>query len=301
MPPRGKRRVAGRMSLRTPVVEPAPPKGRFAFLAWPFRTGARVVGSILVAALTAFVVAYVATRQDELFDAISDAVGQPPLGTQAYVPDDAYLGRPVVLPDPLAPQRAAEVRDDRSFDHLIESTHAVQLGVSDVGLTIEGTRHETVIVERITARVLSRTTAYAGTFLFHQTLGGPEEMIGLIFELDGPDRQARLAGTDGAPGEAFAERNYVEVRRGEKVVFDIAGIARQPYLYEWVIDLVVQVGGERVTLTVGADEPYMVSGLVDRYGAYYFGSLEGELTAQSHEEMCPGGCVKAAPKWALPQ
>lgn len=297
--PRRRRNVAGWMSPRPAEYGP-PRKGRPAILFWPFRTGARVVGSIVVAALTAVVVAYVATRQDDVFDALGDLVGDPPLLVQSHPLELEYRMRQLVLPMALPPERAAEIRTAQDYRALLEDADAVALGSSEVELTIEGNRHESVIIERIVARVVSRAGALAGTYLTGLQGGGPEEKIPLTFDLDSRDKRARVPDDDPAPDELFEQHNYVEVRRGEKLMFSLYALTRQAYVYEWVVDLVVQVGGRRTTLTVGADAPYSVSGPVDEYSTYYAVDPYGPLTGISHDEVCPDGCTRKGPEWAYP-
>lgn len=243
----------------------------------------------MVAVLTALTVAYVATRQDEVFDAVDDALGGAPLLVHPYEVDKSEWPF-VVLPWTLPPARAEKVMNHEDYREVLTSAGGIPLGRSEVDVTIEGNRHESVIIERISARVVNRTSAPEGTFLINNLGAGPEEKISLQFDLDSPDKRARTLDSESS-GEVFEEGNYIEVRRGEKLVFTFHALTHQPHLYEWVIDFVVQVGGQHTTVTAGAEAPYSVTGPVEEYAAYYARDFDGPLHAISAEEACPLGCT----------
>jgi hypothetical protein len=286
MPQRRIRHVAGRPGLRPPRPDTARKK-YLAVVTWPVRTGFRTVVSVVVAALTALAVAYVATHQDAVFDAVGDALGDEPILVHPQESDMAYSTVPLALPSVLSPDRAAKVANAQEYQELLESAHAVPIGMSEAELTFEGNRHESVIVESVTARVVGQGPPPEGTFLNNYPGGGPDERVFLYFDLDSPDKRARTA-----DGELFEERNYIEIRRGEKLVFTFFATTRQPQSFQWVIDVVVQVGGRNVTVTAGANSPYSVTGPVDEYAAYYAPYFDGRLLASSAEEACPGGCTR---------
>ncbi|SMD27519.1 hypothetical protein [Kibdelosporangium aridum] len=283
------RYIAGRPGLRPPRPrsDRTARKKFLAVVTWPLRTGTRVVASIMVAALTTLAVTFVTTRQDAVLDVVGDTFGEAPLLVHHNEVDMAY-GPYVVLPSALPSEQAAKVTNFEDYKGLLTSVDAVPLGGAEVDLTIEGNRHESVIIEGISARVVKRTAAPRGTFLFNNLGGGPEEKIELQFDLDSPDKRARKLGSGAA---VFEEGNYIEVRRGEKLVFTFHGITRQRHLYEWLIDLVVQVGRQRTTVTVGAEAPYSVTGPVEEYAAYFARDFDGPLRAVSAGEACPKGCT----------
>lgn len=262
----------------------------------PLRKFLGIAGSIVVAVVTAIAIDYVSSR-DEVRDALDDVSGRDPVLIHPFRGDVELVQRPWVLPDPLPDRSDLRSMDQRGIRDLLAASRAVPLGVAQVEVTLEGNRAESVIVESIEARVVSRAPAPAGTFISGPTFGGPNPTINLGFDLDSGDKRARLPAADGSLGEVFGNKQYVEIRRDEKLVFMFYGVAKQPYLYRWVIDFTVQVGDRRTVVTVGNDSNYAVSGPVAQYARYYDRG-EWAIAPTTAAHACPSGCVSAVNKWA---
>lgn len=299
-PPRRVRHVAGRPSLR--LGQSGGRQGKRALLltvvTWPFRSGRRLVSSIAVAALTALAVGYVVSRQDVVFDALNQVSGSYPILIHPFQPDVSFVSRPWALPATLPPERVSHSMNQQDFREIVTSSNAVPLGAVEVELTMEGNRHESVIIESIAARVLERVEAPNGTFISGPNFGGPNPRITLGFALDKADRRARIPNPDGTLGEIFGKKDYLEIRKDEKLVFSFHGVTTMPYLYRWTIELALQVGEQRyVMTTTGQEAPYMVAGPVDAYSSYY--DRGGwQIEPSTADRVCPGGCSAMASNWA---
>jgi hypothetical protein len=163
---------------------------------------------------------------------------------------------------------------------------------------LEGNRHESVIIERISARVLDRNDAPRGTIISGPQFGGPNPRINLGFDLDKADKRARIPNPDGTLGEVFGKKDYLEIRKGEKLVFSFNGATRMPYVYRWVIEFAVQIGDQHSVVTVGMVEPYIVAGPVGTYASYYARG-EWQIEPATADKVCSGACSVMAAKWAL--
>jgi hypothetical protein len=251
----------------------------------------------MVTAVTAVVLGYITTRQDAVFDVLDDASGTQPLLVHPFKSELTFFNNPWALPAPPPVNQITPAMDQQDLENLLISSKAVPIGSSELGVTLEGNINDSVIVEEISARIVSRSPVPHGAFISPPIVGGGEPKIILGFNLDAADRRARIRQSDGSLGEFFGKSEYLEIHRGEKLVFTFLGIAKSPVMYRWVVDLSLQFGGTHHTLTLGETSPYAITGPVNEYGLYYQRVSRDQIEPTVAERACPGGCTAWADHW----
>ncbi|MGK5522829.1 hypothetical protein ACSNN9_26220 [Micromonospora sp. URMC 107] len=139
---------------------------------------------------------------------------------------------------------------------------------------------EPVFVTQMRAKVLRRTLPPAGAYLFQGSQGG-EAPLEIGFDLDEPGSVARVVKRDGGTlGEAYLDRHSLTFSQNEPLTIDVQAHTDQSYC-EWVIELDLDLGGEKRTLTVDDDgRSFRSTALARHYEERYYVKLTGGWTAK---------------------
>jgi hypothetical protein len=139
---------------------------------------------------------------------------------------------------------------------------AVDVGETRLRVRVRGLAQQTVVVRDIKVAT-ERTDAYKGTLVHCPTAGANAATL-LAFELDEDTPVGWQWAEDGSRERVgrhpFFERHNVTLRRGEVHDFVIVGCARR-YLVRWRLQLELEVGGHRQTVSVDEDgRPFTTCG-----------------------------------------
>jgi hypothetical protein len=202
---------------------------------------------------------------------------------------------------PLEADHVAAAKSSDDMTQLMKSNGGVPLGRASMGVIFRGVLNDPVVITQIKARIMDTVAAPSGTIIGPPAVGGPGAKYVLTFDLDEIDPVARIPGLPGEPGKRFSDGNYFQVDKGETYVFALYGLARSKHAYRWVIDMDFLVDSRHRTLTLGQDEPFVVSGPASTYQRYYGYTrpdVPNPLLATARE-VCGGDDCAADPgKWS---
>lgn len=199
-----------------------------------------------------------------------------PAGAGSSVPFSAYAnyqleGDPsAVHPDVLGRSEFPVDQDCHDVARWVLDHGGGYTSVTPVRLTLIGQGEQTIVVQRLVARVIDRVDAPAGT-RFDCLSAGTVEPVPVTVDLDAPDPVARRVAPDGSSGAPFFADTVVELRSGEAVVFDIIPTTTR-CLCAWDLELSYVADGELRTTVVRSPggEPFRTSAseqVVRVYGA----------------------------------
>lgn len=245
-----------------------------------------VVVAVLLSALRPDTSAAGATDAEAVH--VNDLTSTPTVGAHEFTWATA---------DRLGSGQADGARTGADVSALMASTGGVPVGSTGIDVVLEGRSEETVLVQQITARIVSTGDALSGTVVAPPDVGGPVPKYGLGFDLDEAVAHARTPDGRGGLGARFSDDNVFEIGPGEKYAFNFQGIVRTAHAYRWVIDLRLLVGDERQTMTLGADNPFSVTGPAHTYDRYLRHTTNDEegLAMVTAQTICPtGDCLANA-------
>lgn len=125
-----------------------------------------------------------------------------------------------------------------------------------VRLTLIGQGQRTIVVQKVTAKVVQRAEPMAGTELGCES-SGAKDPIPIGVDLDQPDPVARKLDEHGTVTEPYFAGTVVELRSDESVVFDIVPTT-VACTCSWQIELTYVDNGAAEVLTVNGvdDQPF---------------------------------------------
>ncbi|WP_158578656.1 hypothetical protein [Spongiactinospora rosea] len=242
---------------------------------------AGLLGAVLVAAIgTAFTVWFEARGPDAV-DRIS---GQRPL-TVAHVAVDyatqhTTLRRPVTDPGERAVLLGAGSGSSR--EAIMRSHDWAPLGTADVTVVLAGNRSSLRIID-ITPRVLTRKPVSDGA-LFVYSSEGVAQTIELSADLD---EQAPRFTNAKNPDTSYFRKQQIDLKRDDPVTLAMSITGSAAY-YEFDLQVTLLADGRTEKMTIGGPDgrPFRVSGIADRYRAYYGISALGGWQPLSRTAAC---------------
>ncbi|MFI0418910.1 hypothetical protein [Spongiactinospora sp. 9N601] len=250
---------------------------------------AGILGAVLVAAIGVVFTEWFSTSGPDTVDRIS---GQPPL-TIGHVAVDhttrhTTLRRPVTDPGERAILLGAGSGSSR--DAIMAGHDWAPLGTADVTVVLAGNRSSLRIVD-IIPRVLARKPVSDGA-LFVYAAEGVAETVELSADLDQPAPRfttARDTAEDTArdPDTSYFRKKQIDLKRGEPVtlVMAITGSAAY-YEFDLQVTVLAEDRTEQITIKGPDGRPFRVSGIADRYRAYYGRSALGGWQPLSRAAAC---------------
>ncbi|RLK25313.1 hypothetical protein DER29_3311 [Micromonospora sp. M71_S20] len=167
----------------------------------------------------------------------------------------------------------AEIATERGIDAVVSTSdkHPYRL-LTRVRLSVVGQWAAPVFVTQIRARVLRRSAPLPHAYVFQQSQGDGEPLkIG--FDLDEPDSVARVIGPDKRLGGAYVDDRSLTLAPGEPITIDVQAQTDRSY-HEWVIDLDLDLDGEKRVVTVDHDgQPFRSTSLARHYQDRYYFSM----------------------------
>ncbi|WP_416903658.1 hypothetical protein [Micromonospora echinospora] len=230
-----------------------------------------------------------AVRDDRAVEAAKreEARRKAPLSLNAYYYDRSDDAKIWLATEPLSPEvRQRLAMPARMQGDAAEGGISAVLGTSDehpyrlltrVRLSVVGQWAAPVFVTQMRARVLRRSAPLSHAYVFHQSQGDGEPLkIG--FDLDEPDSIARVIGPDERLGGAYVDDRSLTLTPGEPITIDVQAQTDRSYC-EWVIDLDLDLDGEKRVVTVDDDRrPFRSTSLARRYqDRYYFSMAKSGL------------------------
>ncbi|PZG55347.1 hypothetical protein C1I98_03605 [Spongiactinospora gelatinilytica] len=263
---------------------------------------AGILGAVIVAAIGIVFTDWFNTSGPDTVERIS---GQPPLtiGHVAvdYTTRHTTLRRPVTDPGERALLLGAGSGSSR--DAIMASHDWAPLGTTDVTAVLAGNRSSLRIID-IIPRVLARKPVSDGA-LFVYAPEGVAKTIELSADLDQPAPRfttTRDTTEDTArdPGTSYFRKKQIDLKRDEPVTL-VMSITGSAAYYEFDLQVTVLAEGDRteqITIKGPDGRPFRVSGIADRYRAYYGRSALGGWQPLSRAAACakveknqkPGEC-----------
>ncbi len=142
------------------------------------------------------------------------------------------------------------------------------------------------------AQVVERRAPLAGTLVYSWPEGSTDA-VGIGFDLDVPDTEAKVVSNDGPDaglvlGSDYFDSHQVTLERDERLTFRAFAVA-STCLCDFTIELRLADGS---TMSIDeAGNPWRVSGFADKYERTYFMSM-AETGAVIEPCDWPAGCLR---------
>ncbi|MFG1802863.1 hypothetical protein ACGFI4_22245 [Micromonospora carbonacea] len=250
-----------------------------------------VVGAVVAEVASRLTSPDQAVRDDRAVEAAKQSAAQqkPPLSVNAYYYDRSDDASVCLFPVPLTGEQRHRLLDLPRTPTTVTDLAATGDGVDTVypgdqrhpyrlftrvRLSVVGQWTGPVFVTQIRARVQRRSAPLSGAYVFEGSQGGGEPLkIG--FDLDEPDSIARVVTEKLELGAAYVDGHSLTLSPGEPLTVDVQAQTDRSYC-EWVIELDVDLGGERRVLTVDDDgRPFRSSSLARNYQERYYAKITG--------------------------